>query len=156
MNLSEREFWTGNVEGARERTRRAISLSRNRRAPLDLAMALANLASYCCTAGDYGEAEAAAREAAAIASAHELNYSFALAAQSLAVVRAASGNAGAAARLLGYVEAAFARFGFSLERTEGKVRDRLLELLQGRLDDAELLRARAAGAALSMHEASLL
>jgi diguanylate cyclase (GGDEF)-like protein len=153
MNLSERDFWAGNVDGARARTRRAVSLSRNRRAPLDLAMALANLASYCCVAGAYDEAEAAAKEVAAIASAHEFDYSFAIAAQSLAVVRVANGNANAAAQLLGYVDAAFAKFGFSLERTEAQVRGRLRELLEARLDEATLARECGAGAALSMHEA---
>jgi ATP/maltotriose-dependent transcriptional regulator MalT len=151
--LSERDFWAGNVDGARARTRRAISLSRNRRAPLDLAMALANLASYCCVAGAYDEAEAAAKEVAAIASAHEFDYSFAIAAQSLAVVRVANGDANAAAQLLGYVDAAFAKFGFSLERTEARVRERLCELLEARLDQDSLARECGAGAALSMREA---
>ncbi|HEY5425837.1 MAG TPA: hypothetical protein VIJ77_04730, partial [Candidatus Tumulicola sp.] len=156
MNLSERDFWAGNVDDARARTRRAIVLSRNRRAPLDLAMALANLASYCCVAGAYDEGEVAAREAAAIALAHEFNYSFAIAAQSLAVVRAGYGNAAAAAQLLGYVDATFATYGFSMERTEGMVRDRLHELLHARMDEASLARERAVGAALSMQEASTL
>jgi hypothetical protein len=138
------------------RTRRASALSRNRRVPLDLAMALANLASYCCVAGAYDEAETAAMEAVAIASAHEFEYPFAIAAQNLAVVRAAYGNPVAAAQLLGYVDAAYAKFGFSIERTEAQVRDRLRELLRTGMDETSLARERTAGAALSMLEASAL
>jgi diguanylate cyclase (GGDEF)-like protein len=156
MNLAEREFWSGDVEAARERIRRAIALLRSRRSPLDLAIALANLASYGCVAGVLDEAHAAAAEAATIARDHELPYSLAIAMQSLAVVRAARADALTAARLLGYVETSFAQHGYNLERTEERVHERLIVLLRGRLDETALTRETEAGSKLTMQDACAL
>jgi diguanylate cyclase (GGDEF)-like protein len=156
MNLAEREFWNGDVDPARERTRRAIALLRNRKSPLDLAIALANLASYSGIAGAYDEAHSAAAEAATIARGHDLPYSLAIAVQSLGLVRAAHGESRVAARLLGYVEGSFAQRGYRFERTEERVHARLLELLRADLNDGELGTCMTDGATLSLQDATAL
>jgi diguanylate cyclase (GGDEF)-like protein len=155
MNLAERDCWAGDITAACDRTRRAISIvrSRSRRTTFDLTILLDNLASYSCLAGEVEDANAASSEAATIAFAHEQNYGLTLALQNLAYVRAVRGDARGAARLVGYVDACYARLRSARERTEALVYERLLALLRQRLDGATLAVELEAGAALSQEAA---
>jgi diguanylate cyclase (GGDEF)-like protein len=150
MNLAERDFWESNISGAIERATRAISMLRTRRSALDLTIALGNLASYFCIAGEYGKAHDAAAEAAAIACALDLAYSHAIASQSLAVVFAVRDDARGAAQLLGYINAWYEKLGTKREQTETLVYEHLLSLLRNRLDEATLSAEIASGSTMSM------
>lgn len=149
INVAEREFRSGNVAAAADRAREVIAMLRERRSPLQLGHALTNLASYLAMAQQYDDALAAAREAIEIGRAHETHNYVALPMQALGVVIAARGNAGTAARLLGFADAFYDRYAMKREMTEEIVHAKLVELLRAKLDDLALERERSAGRQLS-------
>jgi predicted ATPase/class 3 adenylate cyclase len=156
INLAEWEFADGDPARAADRVRAMIGTLRGRRAPLDLAGALRNFASYLSVMGEYDEALAAAREAADIALTHEDISGVAIAVQSRAIALADREDARSAARILGYVNEAYNRHGSKRERTEELVQARLLCLLHARLDDTTLESEVSAGRKLSEFEVCTL
>ncbi|HZY99419.1 MAG TPA: NB-ARC domain-containing protein [Candidatus Baltobacteraceae bacterium] len=156
INVAEREFRSGNVPSAVERARDVIEMLRRRRSPLQLGHALTNLAAYLSVNGQYDEAIAVAREAATIGRAHDTQNYLALPVQSAALVLATRGEPATAARLLGYVDAFYDRYGMKRELTEAIVYDRLLELLNERLSSEEMERERASGRRLDDVEVAAL
>jgi predicted ATPase len=156
INVAEREFRSGNVTMAVDRARHVIELLRGRRSPHQLGHALTNLSSYLSVSGAYDEAIATVREAVEIGRANDTENYIALSLQGLAVAYADRGRERAAARLLGYVNAFYTRYGMDPEPTEAIVQKRLREMLAARLDAAAIEEEMAAGALLTEDAACAL
>jgi predicted ATPase len=156
INVAEREFRRGNVEVAIDLARHAIQVLRRRHATHKLCHALTNISSYLSASGAYDEGEEAVREAVAIGRMLEVENYVVISLQALAIAHADRGDARVAARLLGYVNAFYARFGMAPEPTEAIVHNRLREILNEPLDELTIERERNAGALLSEDAACAL
>jgi len=156
INVAEREFRSGNVGRAAERARHIIEVLRGRRAPHQLGHALTNLSSYLAMAGEYDESIAAAREAIEIGTRSDTPNYIAIPLQAVAIALVQRGAAEAAAELLGFAEAFYARFTMEPEPTEAIVQERLRELLRLHLDAATLAERSDAGRLLTESQACLL
>ena len=140
INVAEREFRSGNVAAAIARANDVIARVRQRRSPLQLAHALTNLCSYLSVTQAYDAALEAAREAVAIARAHESENFEIVPLQAVALVLAEQGHATSAARVLGFVDAFYGRYGMTREPTEEIVDKRLKAKLRTLLEPAALER----------------
>jgi predicted ATPase len=156
INVAEREFRSGDVESAVERSRGVIEMLRRRRYPLQLGHALSNLAAYLSVKGEDDEALAVAREAISIGRTYDLQDDVAIPMQSLALVLARSDQPYRAARLLGYVDAFYERFGMKRELTEAIVQRELLAVLERSLGDHALGLEIATGRSMNDESAVVL
>lgn len=118
--------------------------------------ALANLAECHFVLGELGQAKQTAHAAIAKALESESMVNAVYAVQHLAAIAAAEGHAQAAARLLGYVEAALTRLGSNREYGNTYSRDRAFETLRQQISPVDLLRLESDGATLSDAEALAL
>jgi predicted ATPase/class 3 adenylate cyclase len=146
-NKAELLFAEGDLEGALECAREAEVVYRERGAAGDLSAALLNAAAYLLALTRLDEAWTAARESLELA----LREDSALAALSLghlAHIAAGTGNPVPAARLFGYVDAAFAKSGNVREPTEQQGYDRALELIRATLPEDRIRALMTEGAAM--------
>ena len=118
--------------------------------------ALANLAESHFALGELCEAKEAARNAIVKALESESMVNALSAAQHLAAVAAAQGHTETAARLVGYVDAALKRVDSASGPEETYTRDAAMEVLRGKVTDAELQVLLGEGAALTDDEAFVL
>jgi tetratricopeptide (TPR) repeat protein len=149
INLAEREFRSGNVGLAVERAAHVIQMLRRRGSPHQLGHALTNMSSYLSVSGAYDDAVATAREAITIGRNSDTENYVAISLQGLALAYAARGKAPVAARMFGYVNAFYSRYGMAPEPTEAIVQKRLRELLRENLDEFTTEREIAAGTLLA-------
>jgi len=152
------------TEHARGETRRAIEIAGKMlpeaRAGTDkstLGIWLENLAGYLVAVDDLPAGAAAAREAIGIFAAREPEHVFVgIGIEHLALVLALRGDYLRAARLEGYVAAAFQRQGYERVFTETQSFNRLTVLLLDKVAASELERLRAEGGALQTSDAIAL
>jgi predicted ATPase len=156
INVAEREFRSGNASMAVQRAKHVIQVLRRRRSTSQLGHALTNLASYLSVSGAYDEAIGVVREAVEIGRAQDTENYVAISLQGLALAYADRGDLPVAARLLGYVNAFYKRYGMDREPTEAIVQDRLRTILHERLDEFTIERELVAGAELTEAAAILL
>jgi predicted ATPase/class 3 adenylate cyclase len=146
-------FAAGDGARALECVREAGAIYRERRNEFWLNTALLNEAAYLVAENDLDGAWSAAREALQLAQRREDAFGAAVAIGHLARV-AAESDAAHAARLLGFVDAAYARVGSLREPTERRGYDRSLELIRAAAPEDRIAALMAEGAALSQQAAA--
>ncbi|HTA37882.1 MAG TPA: hypothetical protein VK760_02340, partial [Candidatus Acidoferrales bacterium] len=146
-------FASGDVAQALTCVREAGIIYRERRNELWLGATLLNEAAYLIAENDLAAAWGAAREVLELAQQHEDPLTAAVAIGHLARV-AAEGDQASAARLLGYVNSAYARAGSLREPTEQRGYDRALELIRAALPEDRVAALMLQGAALSPRHAA--
>ena len=148
-NLGEIEFALGNLSEAvaiAERCLARVGDDEEMRA-----RGQRNLASYLVVAGEYERAEAAAREAVALAVKAESDLHVAIAGQPVALCYAVRGETLRAATMLGFADAAYDRAGSVREPTEAAVKERIEDELQKAAPDG-VAAAIERGRALSLRD----
>lgn len=115
---------------------------------------LGNLAGYQLALGDFGAAQATARDGLALARRMQEGIVISQAIQHLAALKALSGDSHRAARLLGYVDAWYASQGCERELTEQKTHQTLTGSLREQLDEAEIAVLASQGAELTEDQAA--
>jgi predicted ATPase/DNA-binding winged helix-turn-helix (wHTH) protein len=146
--LAELEFACGEVTRAIERGREAVRVLRSIWNRDVLGTALGNLASYLIADGKVSEARATAAEALSL-DRHLGGYVTRIRLQLWALLGALDGRCIAASRLVGFVEAGYARGGEIQETTEQQIYDRLRRVLASKLTEVEIQAYAAEGAGWS-------
>jgi tetratricopeptide (TPR) repeat protein len=152
-NLAEIEAYGGNYEQALVHGREALDIARERRDWVMVCTLLINVTAYLFALDRLPEARVTAREALAAADEIQSEIHTAVAIQHLAAVAASCGDAARAARLIGYVDAAYARLENSREPTEAREYERAIDVLGERLSAEDLTANLSAGATLSLEQA---
>ena len=147
-NFAEFLYAQGDVVGALAAVREAESVWRERSAENNLAFALLNAAAYLLVLGYWDEAWESAREALKLTVRMDYAQAVAIAIGHLAQVAAETGDATRAARLLGSVDAAYAKRGNAREPTEQHGYDRALDLIRTLLPEDRIATLLDEGAAL--------
>jgi hypothetical protein len=156
-NLAENQHARGATRQAIAAVRDLLPAMRSGADTNLLLSVLSNLAGYLAAVDDLSGAIAAAHEAIQMRAAREPDHTHvAIAIEHLALVAALRGDCLRAARLEGYVDAAFARYGFPREPTEKTTHDRLTARLRESLERDELARLIAEGAVLTSEGAIAL
>lgn len=151
--LAELEFDAGSVDAALQSAAEVIDIARRRNDRMQQAVGLVNTAAYHLALDHIDEARDAAREALLQCRGLDVRRLELWPLQHLASVACARGDAPAAARITGYVDARIARLDEPRQHTEQVLYDRLMASLAQRLSAEELERHRAAGAALNAERA---
>ena len=151
-NLAEVEFNLGAVDRAIGRAREAVALLRAAGKLFDLGWALSNLASYLLVHGVLDEAEAAAREALELVRA-EGGTIVRVCLQQWAALAALRGYPAEAARLAGFVDAAYEASGQPRQPTEQQIHERLAAALRDALVPDRIVALGAEGAAMAEERA---
>lgn len=153
LNLAE-------VAHAKGETRRAIALLREMLGTASMAgdrMARhgkANLLGYLLASDDLDAARVETDDLLRYIAASDLSPAYVAAAlEHVALASALDGNFEGGARLLGYVERAYASSGFEREHTETVTHERLVGLLRGAFNESECAALFAAGAGLTPEQA---
>jgi predicted ATPase/DNA-binding XRE family transcriptional regulator len=160
--LGEAEFLAGNVEQALELAAEATAAARRASRPRTLAPVLLNRAAYAIAAERWDDARAASIEALGLSQETQRLVWRAWALQHLAAIAVLSAGAavadrvrvGAAARIVGYVDARVAALRAQREYTEQHEYERVCAALRAKLGDAETARLLAEGEALD-HDRAL-
>ncbi len=152
-NLAEIDACAGNYESAIQHGTEALKIARERRDWVMVCTLLINVTAYLLAVGRLSEGRSSAREAFTIAREIESEIHTAVAIQHLAAIEAHCGDASRAARLIGYVDAAYARLGNSREPTEGAEYERTMAQLGDRLSASDLLANVRAGSGMSVEQA---
>lgn len=152
-NLAEIEAYAGNYEQALAHGREALEIARERRDWVMVCTLLINITAYLFALDRLGEARTTAREALTAAGEIQSEIHTAVAIQHLAAVASSCGDASRAARLLGYVDAMYARLENSREPTEAHEYERAMAVLSERLPAEELRANIHAGEALTLQQA---
>ena len=152
-NLAEIEALSGNYEQALEHGMEALEIARGRRDWVMVCTLLINVTAYLLAQERFSEARLSAREALDIAVEVQSDIHFAVAVQHLAGVAAQCGDAMRATRLIGYVDAVYARLENSREPTEAAEYKRTMTRLHDRLSADDLKIQLQTGAALSIDDA---
>ncbi|MGB8909971.1 MAG: TIR domain-containing protein [Candidatus Cybelea sp.] len=134
------------AEHARGETENAIKVARSERTRAerlpnrgDWAFLMLNLAGYLCAVNDLSAAREAAYKALSFYAVSDPDGPItAIALEHLALCFAGDGDLQTAAALEGYARKTFAKLGFEREHTERASHDRLMELLERNLSEAEL------------------
>jgi predicted ATPase len=129
-NLAELEFADGNYGSAVDYGREALAYFRVRH-PANACIVLCNLAAYSLALDRIDDARTFAREGLEMARGQHAPDLVSLAVQHLASVAVACGEAERAVRLLGYVDAQFAKLGVHRDTSELFTYDRLRQSLAG-------------------------
>lgn len=151
LNIGELEFVQGAVDRAIERTNEVVQGFASAPAAYRL-RPIVNLAIYQAIAGNFTKAKAAAKEALTLTPAqggHWLRLSL----QVWVLLAAQSGRAVEAARLLGFVDALFAKVGEIRDLSDQQLYDRLMRSLSASLTAESLDVWRREGAAWTEAEA---
>jgi predicted ATPase/class 3 adenylate cyclase len=152
-NLAEIEAHAGNYDRALLHGREALEIARGRQDWVMVCTLLINVTAYLMPLDRFDEARSSAREALAAAGEIQSEMHLTVAIQHLAAVAAACGDAARAARLLGFVDAAYERLENSREPTEAQEYERAMAMLGERLPADELLVNRRAGALFTAEQA---
>jgi predicted ATPase/class 3 adenylate cyclase len=152
-NLAEIEAYAGNYEQALTHGREALEIARERRDWVMVCTLLINITAYLFALDRLSEARATAHEALTAAGEIQSEIHTAVAIQHLAAVAATCGDAARAARLIGYVDAAYARLENSREPTEAREYERAMTVLGERLPADELTANVRVGATLTLQQA---
>lgn len=152
-NLAEIEACEENYEQALLHGREALEIARARQDWVMVCTLLINVTAYLFALDRLGEARATAHEALAAAGEIQSEIHTAVAIQHLAAVAASCGDAARAARLIGYVDAAYTRLENSREPTEAREYGRAMSVLGERLPAADLQANLRAGAMLASEQA---
>jgi len=152
-NLALLEFTRGDVERAIQLSREAVHGSRNLLQRDRIPRSLHNLAAYLLAADRLDEARPVAEEALSLFrgqadTVHELG-----SLQMWSLIAALEGRPSEAARLIGWVDAAYERAGGPRNPWEQRSYERLLSLLRARLTEVELSALAAEGARWDENEA---
>ena len=151
-NLAEVEFNLGAVGRAVGRAKEAVSLLRAAGKRFNLGWALSNLASYLLVHGALDEARAAAREALELVRA-EGGLIVRVCLQQWAALAALRGHPTEAARLAGFVDAAYEAAGEPRQPTEQQIHERLTAALRDALTVDRIAALGVEGAAMAEGEA---
>lgn len=152
-NLAEIEAYGGNFEQALLHGREALEIARGRRDWVMVCTLLINVTAYLFALDRLAEARASAREALTAADEIQSEIHTAVAIQHLAAVSASCGDAARSARLMGYVDATYARIENSREPTEAREYDSAMRSLQARLSAHEFEANLRAGAEMTIQQA---
>ena len=152
-NLAEIEACGSNYEQALLHGREALEIARGRHDWVMVCTLLINVTAYLVALDRLAEARVTAREALEAADEIQSDLHSAVAIQHLAAVAATCGDAERAARLTGYVDAAYARLENVREPTESREYQRMIDVLSERLPALELEMHRRVGAALTADQA---
>lgn len=152
-NLAELELLSENYEQALTHGREALDIARARQDWVMVCTLLINVTAYLLALDRFAEARLAAREALEIAAELQSGIHLAVAIQHLAGVAAHCGDAQRAARLIGFVDAAYERLENSREPTEAREYERTLTRLRERLTENDLRVQRQTGAVLTTDDA---
>jgi DNA-binding winged helix-turn-helix (wHTH) protein/tetratricopeptide (TPR) repeat protein len=131
LNIGELEFEQGAVDRAIERASEAAAGLASEPASYRV-RAIVNLAIYHAIAGNLGKAKKSAKEALDLAAADGGHW-LRLCLQVWAYIAAYSGRAADAARLLGFVDALFAKVGEVRDPSDQQIYDRLMRKLRASL-----------------------
>ncbi len=157
VNLAEAEHARGETRRAIELSRRMLPEARTGTDKSTVGIWLENLAGYLVAVDDLAGAAEAAREAIAIFAAREPEHVYVrIAIEHLALVFVLRGDRARAARLEGYVAAAFRKQGYERVSTEAKTFNRLSALLRETFAPSELERLISEGGALETSSAIAL
>jgi tetratricopeptide (TPR) repeat protein len=149
LNLAELAFAAGDTREAVELADATIALVRRLQVPNLEAVALVNATGYRLVLGEVEAARALGRDALAVARFGQIHSLVTVALQHLATVAALRGDPARAARVLGYVDAWYARERYAREPTEAKTYELLTASLRDRLSPAERAAFGREGAAYS-------
>jgi tetratricopeptide (TPR) repeat protein len=153
LALGETYFHVGDERGALRYASDAIAILSKGRHTSALAMVQNNAAAYNVALDALDEAHKLACESLRVARDVQDELQFATALQHLATIAALRGEAKAAARLRGFVDAAYRALGYKRELTERWGNDKLMGSLSERLSEAEIEKLAADGAAWSEDQA---
>ena len=154
-NLAELEFNLGAVDRAVDRANEAVALLRAAGKRFSLGWALHNLGSYLLVHGALDEAQAAAHEALELVRA-EGGLIVRACLQQWATLAALRGHPTEAARLAGFVDAAYEAAGEPRQPTEQQIHARLKAALRDALPGDRIAALAAEGAAMAEAEAVAL
>lgn len=152
-NLAEIEACGGNYEQALLHGREALEIARGRRDWVMVCTLLINVTAYLIALDRLAEARVTAQEALEAAAEIQSDIHSVVAIQHLAAVAATCGDAARAARLSGYVDAAYERLENVREPTEAREYELMMNALGERLPALELEMHRRVGAALTAEQA---
>jgi predicted ATPase/class 3 adenylate cyclase len=157
FNLAEVEFRRGNVRRAFDLTLEHLPALRTHGDRSLFCEALASLSTYSLALDDVTRSLAFSREALVELAAREPDSALvALVLEGVALAFAIAGNARAAARLEGYVDATLARNGYERIFADAPTYDRLYAILQAKLLPGDLAEALSEGARLAPQDAIAL
>ncbi len=145
-NLAVLEFTRGDVERAIELGREAVSVARGSTFPGHLPVTLHNLAAFSLAADRLPEARPAAEEALSLVRGPAMSVTLFMSAQMWALIATMEGRHGEAARLIGWVDAAYASASAARNSWEQTSYERLQALLAAQLSPEEILTLAAEGA----------
>jgi predicted ATPase/DNA-binding winged helix-turn-helix (wHTH) protein len=151
-NLAEVEFGLGEVDRAVVRGQEAVSRLRRVENRRHLGWALVNLASYLIAQDNASEARAIVEEALPLIRG-EGGFIVRVCLQQWSLLYALEGRADRAARLIGFVDGAYALAGETRQPTEQQIHDRLIGQLRAALRDPEINACAGEGARWSEPEA---
>ena len=146
-NLAIAEFSRGNVDRAIELGRESVDLIRSLPYRRALALYLENLAMYLVAADRLDEARPVAEEALTLVPVQAASIVLLRHLQQWALIAALEGQSSHAARVIGWVDAAYERLGVPRNSWEVTSYERLLAQLRAHLSVAELAVFAAEGAA---------
>jgi len=150
-NLAELEFTVGNAELALALATESLPFTRRRKDSRGLALAYGNMAGYYAALGRFEEASASAREA--IRWARESQSEFVVAGALESFAFSLQGDLPRTARLIGYVDAQHRTEGSQREPNEARAYAKLTARLKETMDEGEINKLFAEGAAFSEDQA---
>ena len=153
VNLSLLEFSRGDIARAIELGREAIASSRRRRLDERLPLALHNLAAYLVAAERMDEARPVAQEALSLLRSLVDSLMVRVSLQVWAMIGVAEGCYTEAARLIGWVDAAYASAGAGRLTGEQQSYERLMTLLRAHFTESELEALAAEGGRWTLEQA---
>ncbi|HVA32800.1 MAG TPA: hypothetical protein VNG31_01555, partial [Candidatus Baltobacteraceae bacterium] len=148
VNLAELLFEDGDAAGALERADQALGLARGVGNEYAAIQCQNNLASYAMRSGRIRAAASHVRDALRASAALEAAWLETVAIDRAAEIAAANGSSDVAAKLIGYTDAAFERFGCPRESTEQPDYERALVEIRASLSEDRLAALLATGATL--------
>jgi predicted ATPase/class 3 adenylate cyclase len=148
VNYAELKFNAGDVAAAIALNREALALVREYGNEAQLTATSLNLAAYELAAGKLDEAWALSREALEGGRRSQRPMAIAIAIQHLAQIAVRRGNLEGGARLMGFVDAAYAREKHARQPTEQSEYDRIAALLRNAYAPSRLAALTAEGASL--------
>lgn len=146
-NLAELEFKDGQVERALRLAGEALEIQSRGKNERNLALGYLNIAAYRIALGDADGAREAAREGLRWTRQAQDALLTAIGLQHLALILALRGESTDATRLIAYVDAQIKELGYERETTEKWGYEKLTATLREQLDEAEIEKLAAEGAA---------
>ena len=152
-NLAELEFEDGQVEQAVLLAGEALEIRLRAKNAYSLTRTYENIAAYRIALGDLDGAREATREGLRWARQAQTGYNT-IALQHIALLLALRGEVNVAARLIGYINVQLKELGYERQFTEKWGLEKLMAALREQLDEAEIEKLAAEGAAWSEDQAA--